>query len=102
MSNSQTLNIDSLVSDPFVAKLHLIRDIGKISLDGLYAACKQSFGETILKRLLITFCTTQLELISTSLRRSLPRHHETFNPSNPSNSIQMFFIRRHSYALVFC
>eukprot|EP01083_Nonionella_stella_P084559 234132_1 len=34
MSNSQTLNIDSLISDPFVAKLHLIRDIGKISLDG--------------------------------------------------------------------
>eukprot|EP01083_Nonionella_stella_P274726 932690_1 len=92
MSNSQTLNIDSLVSDPFVAKLHLIRDIGQISLDGLFAACKQSFGETILKRLLTTFCLTQLELISnideneisTSLRRLLPRHHETFNPSNPA------------------
>lgn len=92
MSKAETLNIDSLVLDPFVSKLHLIRDIGKSSLQTLFLGCTQAFGEENIKQLLTTYCIKQLNKINNikqnestqQLRASLIRHHEKFNPSNPA------------------
>eukprot|EP01084_Bolivina_argentea_P258678 436194_1 len=92
MSNSQTLNVDSLILDPFVSKFHLIRDIGKSTLQTLFLSCTRAFGEDEIKNLLTSYCVSKLENISnindnewtSLLRTSLMRNHEQFNPSNPA------------------
>ena len=87
-----SLNIDSLVLDPFVSKFHLIRDINKSSLQTLFLGCTQAFGEKAIKKLLTSYCLSELSSISNinqnessiQLRSSLIRNHEKFNPSNPA------------------